>query len=395
MGGDKMSDFLHTHDDFKSTGSRVVIWGTLLIIIVFFVWAYSAKLSQVTRAPGTIIPSSRTQVVQTQDGGVLETIEVKEGDIVEPGQLLARIDSTRAQAGYLEARAKVAALSAKVARLTAEMQDSKPVFPSLVHEYHEILSNELVLLEKRNAALTAEVHWLKVMKELAQKELAMNRPLLASGDVSRTEVLRLEREVADLSSRISHRQNRHFQEVQAELSETQQELESFAQNLSQRKSVLDQTEVYAPMRGIVKNVSITTTGGVYRQGDVVMEIVPLEDDLLVEAKVSPVDIAFLTLDYPASVKIDAYDYTIYGDLEGTLEFISADTVTDNLKHNEDPYFRVRVRTNGRSFRNAPEQDLEIQPGMTATVEIMTGERTVLEYFLKPLIKTFSEAMRER
>ncbi len=390
-----MSDYTHTHDDFKDSGSRFTIWGTLLIIVVFVSWAYSAKLSQVTRAPGKVIPSSRTQVVQTQDGGVLEAIEVKEGDIVEPGQLLARIDSTRAQAGYLEARAKVAALSAKLARLTAEMKGARPIFPALVNDYPDIQSNEMILLEKRTAALRDEVHWLKVMKDLAQKELEMNRPLLASGDVSRTEVLRLEREVADLSSRISHRENRNLQEVQAELSETQQELESFTQNLSQRKSVLDQTEVYAPMRGIVKNVSITTIGGVYRQGDEVMEIVPLEDDLLIEAKVSPVDIAFLALDYPASVKIDAYDYTIYGDLEGTLEFISADTVTDDLKHNEEPYFRVRVRTSGRSFRNAPEQNLEIQPGMTATVEIKTGERTVLEYFLKPVIKTMSEALSER
>jgi len=390
-----MSDYTHTHDDFKGSGSRFTIWGTLLIIVVFVSWAYSAKLSQVTRAPGKVIPSSRTQVVQTQDGGVLEAIEVKEGDIVEPGQLLARIDSTRAQAGYLEARAKVAALSAKLARLTAEMKGARPIFPALVNDYPDIQSNEMILLEKRTAALRDEVHWLKVMKDLAQKELEMNRPLLASGDVSRTEVLRLEREVADLSSRISHRENRNLQEVQAELSETQQELESFTQNLSQRKSVLDQTEVYAPMRGIVKNVSITTIGGVYRQGDEVMEIVPLEDDLLIEAKVSPVDIAFLALDYPASVKIDAYDYTIYGDLEGTLEFISADTVTDDLKRNEEPYFRVRVRTSGRSFRNAPEQNLEIQPGMTATVEIKTGERTVLEYFLKPVIKTMSEALSER
>ena len=390
-----MSDYTHTHDDSKDSGSRFTIWGTLLIIVVFVSWAYSAKLSQVTRAPGKVIPSSRTQVVQTQDGGVLEAIEVKEGDIVEPGQLLARIDSTRAQAGYLEARAKVAALSAKLARLTAEMKGARPIFPALVNDYPDIQSNEMILLEKRTAALRDEVHWLKVMKDLAQKELEMNRPLLASGDVSRTEVLRLEREVADLSSRISHRENRNLQEVQAELSETQQELESFTQNLSQRKSVLDQTEVYAPMRGIVKNVSITTIGGVYRQGDEVMEIVPLEDDLLIEAKVSPVDIAFLALDYPASVKIDAYDYTIYGDLEGTLEFISADTVTDDLKHNEEPYFRVRVRTSGRSFRNAPEQNLEIQPGMTATVEIKTGERTVLEYFLKPVIKTMSEALSER
>lgn len=390
-----MFDSDYSQDEYKDAGSRVVIWGTLLIIGAFVSWAYLAELSQITRAAGTVIPSSRTQVVQTQDGGVLEVMLVQEGDVVDPGQLLARIDRTRALAGYLEALAKVAALSARLARLTAEMNNVEPQFPALMAEYPDIRTNEMILLETRTTALEEEVHWLNVMKELAEQELGMNRPLLASGDVSRTEVLRLEREVADLSSKISHRKNRNLQEVQAELSETQQELESVSQNLSRRKSVLDQTDVYAPMSGIVKNIAITTIGGVYRQGDEVMEIVPLEDDLLIEAKVSPVDIAFLALGYPASVKIDAYDYTIYGDLEGTLEFISADTVTDNLKQNEEPYFRVRVRTTGRNFRNAPEQNLEIQPGMTAMVEIKTGERTVLEYFLKPVIKTLSEALGER
>jgi adhesin transport system membrane fusion protein len=390
-----MSDSDYSQDEYKNAGSRVVIWGTLLIIGAFVSWAYLAELSQITRAPGTVIPSSRTQVVQTQDGGVLEVMLVQEGDVVDPGQLLARIDRTRALAGYLEARAKVAALSARLARLTAEMNNVEPQFPALIAEYPDIRTNEMILLETRTTALEEEVHWLNVMKELAEQELGMNRPLLASGDVSRTEVLRLEREVADLSSKISYRKNRNLQEVQAELSETQQELVSVSQNLTQRKSVLDQTNVYAPMSGIVKNIAITTIGGVYRQGDEVMEIVPLEDDLLIEAKVSPVDIAFLAPGYPASVKIDAYDYTIYGDLEGTLEFISADTVTDNLKQNEEPYFRVRVRTTGRNFRNAPQQNLEIQPGMTAMVEIKTGERTVLEYFLKPVIKTLSEALGER
>jgi adhesin transport system membrane fusion protein len=388
-------DYKSKDDEFEASGSRRVIWGTPLILIVFFVWAGWAELTEVTRAPGTVIPSSRTQVVQTQDGGVLETMEVSEGDIVEPGQLLARIDRTRARANYLESRAKVAALRAKSARLSSEMEGAEPTFPALVAEYPDIRDNELILLEMRMGALNEEVHWLRVMKDLAEEELEMNRPLLISGDVSRSEVLRLQREVADLSSKISYREHGHLQEVQAELSETVQELEAVTQNLAQRKSILEQTSVYSPMRGIVKNVAITTIGGVYRAGDDVMEIVPLEDDLLVEAKVSSADIAFLVVGFPASVKIDAYDYTIYGDLNGTLEFISADTVTDDLKQNEKPYYRVRVRTSDRRFSNAPHQQLKIQPGMTAMVEIKTGERTVLEYFLKPVIKTLNESMGER
>lgn len=382
-------------DEMKLSGSRTVIWGTLLVIVVFFSWAYLAELEQVTRAVGKVIPSSRTQVVQTQDGGVLEAMEVREGDTVEPGQLLARIDRTRAQANYGETLAKVASLQARIARLQAEMAGSEPVFSELVNGFDDIRSNELTLLQKRSDALSEEVRWLEVMQELAQQELDMNQPLLASGDVSRSEILRLQRQVAELSSKISQRKNGHLQEVQTQLSETVQELEALEQTLAQRKSILDQTLVYSPMRGIIKNVAITTIGGVYRAGDEVMEIVPLEDNLYVEAKVSPGDIAFLVPGFPVSVKVDAYDYTIYGDLAGTLEFISADTVTDNLKQNEEPYYRVRVRTSGRRFSNAPQQQLDIQPGMTATVEIKTGERTVMEYLLKPVIKTLSESLGER
>jgi len=390
-----MSDLSQHHGDLKPSGSRMVIWGTLLVILVFGTWAYFAELEQVTRATGTVIPSSRTQVVQTQDGGVLEAMEVREGDTVEPGQLLARIDRTRARASHGETLAKVAALQARIARLQAEMGGTEAVFPEMVSDFADIRRNELTLLQKRTGALQEELRWLAVMQDLAQQELDMNQPLLESGDVSRSEILRLQRQVAELSSKISQRKNGHLQEVQTQLSETVQELEALEQTLAQRKSMLDQTLVYSPMRGIVKNVAITTLGGVYRAGDEVMEIVPLEDNLYVEAKVSPGDIAFLVPGYPVSVKVDAYDYTIYGDLAGTLEFISADTVTDDLKQNEEPYFRVRVRTSGRRFSNAPDQQLDIQPGMTATVEIKTGKRTVLEYLLKPVIKTLSESMGER
>lgn len=382
-------------NETKTGGSRRVIWATLLALVVFVTWAWFAELNEVTRAPGTVVASSRTQVVQSQDGGVLEELLVREGSVVEKGELLARIDRTRATANYLEARAKVASLSATSARLRAEMLDAPIVFNDVLDDYPEMRASQLASLKSNRLALREQLRWMEVMWGLAREELVMNKPLVDSGDVSRVEVLRLERQVAELASNMANTRNEYRQESQARLSEVVQELESARQQVAQRKNVLDQTSVHAPMRGVVKNIKVTTVGGVYRAGDEVMEIVPLEDDLLIEAKVSPRDIAFLVPGYDATVKIDAYDYTIYGDLPAKLVFISADTVTDDLKQNEEAYYRVRVRTSGRQFSAAPEQTLDIQPGMTATVEIKTGRRSVMEYLTKPVIKTLSESLGER
>lgn len=388
-----MSQSRSLFQDHRS--SRRVIWGVLLVLAAFFSWAWWAELDEVTRAPGTVIASSRTQVVQTQDGGVLEALLVKEGDIVTPGQLLARIDRTRAEANYLEARAEVASLSATSARLRAELLDTDITFTPLLADYAEIRKSQQALLESSRQALAEELRWLEQMQALAEEEMAMNEPLVESGDVSRSELLRLERQVAELGSSISAARNERRQENQSRLSETVQQLESARQTLAQRSSVLAQTEIYSPMRGVVKDIAITTLGGVYRAGDEVMEIVPLEDNLLIEAKVTPRDIGFLSTGYPATIKIDAYDYTIYGDLSGELVFISADTITDEQSQDQAPYYRIRVRTDGRTFSAAPAQQLDIQPGMTATVEIKTGQRTVLEYLTKPVIKTLSESLGER
>lgn len=240
-----------------------------------------------------------------------------------------------------------------------------------------------------------EAQALNSMMALVRQELDMNLPLVASGDVSRTEVLRLQRQMADLQSQITNKRNKYFQDAQAELSKVQEDLLGVEQLLAQRRNVFEQTELRAPVRGVVKNVRITTQGGVIRPGEEVMQIVPLEDDLLVEAKVRPADIAFLKPGLDVTVKIDAYDYTIYGDLPGKLDFISADTLKEDLRQGEEPYYRVRVRTTGRQFSGRPEAALEIQPGMTATVEIKTGRKTVLHYLTKPVIKTLSESMGER
>ncbi|EXJ12228.1 HlyD family type I secretion periplasmic adaptor subunit [Nitrincola nitratireducens] len=319
---------------------------------------------------------------------------MREGDSVEAGQLLVRLDRTRAEAAYLETRAQYASLSAISSRLLAEALDQSPVFPDVLDDYPSLRANQMALKQKRQAALNEELAALAQVRGLLEQELRMNRPLLASGDVSRTELLRLERQVAEMNAQITNKRNAYMQEVQSELTQVMAELSSVEQQLAQRRNLMEQTELFAPMSGIVKNVRINTLGGVIRPGEEVMQIVPLEDDLLIEAKINPGDIAFLHVGLDARVKIDAYDFTIYGDLPGRLMFISADTLTDDLQQGEQPYYRIRVRTDGRKF-SATDRELDIQPGMTATVEIKTGRRTVLQYLTKPIIKTLSESMGER
>ena len=373
---------------------RLVLWGTLVVLIVFFSWASVAELDEVTRAQGSVIASARTQLIESQDGGVLETLLVREGDRVEAGQLLARIDRTRAEAAFLETEAAVAALMARKARLEAEVLGIPPNFPALVEKYAAQKQTQLRLMQRRETALREELDALATVRDLIAEELELNTPLLETGDISRTELLRLERQLAEVRAQMSNLDNRWFQDAQQELSETEAELAALQQQLNQRQHVLGQTELYAPMPGIVTDINITTSGGVVAPGEHVMEIVPVEDDLVVEARVSPRDIAFLQPGAEATVKIDAYDYTVYGDLQGRLVFVSADTVQDDLREGETPYFRIRVQTEGRRFSNASERELDIQPGMTAMVEIKTGRRTVLQYLTKPVVKTLSESLGE-
>jgi len=320
---------------------------------------------------------------------------VHEGATVEAGQVLLRFEKTRSEAGYLEARAKYAALLATVARLHAEVLDKPIQYPKALDAYPEFKSSQTDLYNKRKAALSEEISSVQDLVRLVQEELNMTEPLLKSGDVSKTEVLRLQRQVSELKSQISNKRNKYFQDAQAELNKAQEDLASIEQNMAQRKNQLELTELKAPLKGVVKNIRITTIGGVIRPGEEVMQIVPLEDDLLIQAKVSPADIAFLKIGQDVRVKIDAFDYTIYGDLPGKLVYISADTLNEDLKQGETPYFRAQVRTLGRKFSGRVDENLDIQPGMTATIEVKTGERTVLQYLLKPVVKTLSQSLGER
>jgi adhesin transport system membrane fusion protein len=386
---------LYDNNDNETLPPRLAVWGTIIVIVIFIGWARIAELDEVTRAVGTVIASSRTQLIESQDGGILEELLVKEGDQVQAGQILARVERTRAQAAYLETRATVAALMAKLSRLQAEALGTAPRFPDLLNSYPVQRENQLMLMKRRETALNEEITALETVRVLLEQELQMNTPLLELGDISKTELLRLQRQIAETNAQISNIRNAWFQDVQTELSETEGQLESLQQQLAQRQDVLKRTELLSPMQGIVKNVNINTLGGVIKPGEKVLEIVPLEEDLLIEARVHPRDIAFLKIGMPSTVKIDAYDYTIYGDLLGKLVFISADTLTDELRQGEEPYYRIRVMTEGRRFSARPELEIDVQTGMTATAEIKTGRRTVLNYLTKPIIKTLNESLGER
>ncbi len=393
--GSKGRPSLTQQDAARFMGLRLIVWMVAGVLGIFILWAQWAVLDQITRAQGAVIASSKTQIIQSMDGGAISALHVKEGDTVEAGQVLVEFDKTRPEAAYLEARAKMAGLMATVTRLEAEVLGTVLKFPKELAAYPDFVEAQTMLYKKRQSAIQEEVKALEGMIGLANKELQMTEPLLKSGDVSMTDVLRLQRQVVDLQAQRTNRHNKYFQDSQAELSKAQEDLAGVQQNLAQRKSQVDLTELRAPVRGVVKNVRITTQGGVVRPGEEVMQIVPLEDDLVIQAKVSPTDIAFLKVGQQATIKIDAYDYTVYGDLVGKLTYISADTLSEDLRQGEMPYYRAMVRTDGRRFSARPNEQLDIQPGMTATIEVKTGQRTVLQYLLKPVVKTLSQSLGER
>jgi adhesin transport system membrane fusion protein len=329
------------------------------------------------------------------EGGVLAELPVREGAEVKRGQLLARFDQTKAEAGYLESASKAAALRASVARLNAEVFGGELKFSPELAKYPEFRSSQLALFSKRKGAVGDEVAALEKSRALVVAELDMNLPLLKTGDVSRAEILKLQRQVVDIQAQITNRRNKYLQDSQTELGKAQEDLSSVLQIVVQRKEQLGFTEIRSPMDGIVRSVRLTTLGGVAKPGEEIMQIVPVDDDLIIEAKVKPADIAFIKPGLSAKIKLDAYDYTIYGALEGVVSYISADTLNEDVRNNEQPYYRVQIKTSERKLVGRNNERIDIQPGMTATVEIKTGKKTVLRYLTKPITKTLSESLGER
>ncbi|MES2942112.1 MAG: HlyD family type I secretion periplasmic adaptor subunit [Pseudomonadota bacterium] len=375
--------------------ARLVLHVAVLGFLVLLVWAWQSNIDQVTRVSGQVIASARTQVVQTPDGGVLQRLAVKEGDTVTKGQVLAVLESSRVQAAVNDTSAKVAALQITLARLTAEAYGRPLVIPQHLGAYKEYIQNQSDLYKQRQRALNEELQALQTSMQLSKDELEMNQPLLKTGDISRADILRLQRQVADIQSQITNRRNKYFQDTQAEMTKIQEDLKTQTEALSDRKQLLKHTDLVAPANGIVKNIKLNTEGGVLRAGDELMQILPTESALIVEAKLKPVDIAFIKVGLPVTVKFDAYDYSIFGAMHGYVSYISADTLSEDTRQGELVYYRIQVRINEPEFKGSQALSIDIRPGLTASVEIRTGERSVLSYLTKPITKSFGQGLGER
>ena len=350
------------------------------LILAFVLWAYNAELEEVTRGQGRVVPSSREQVIQSLDPGVLTEMLVHEGQEVEKGQLLLRIDDTRASALYREMQAKSAALAASAARLRAEAYGGKLEFPPEVRAQPELLRRETEAYNARRRSLDEMVSGLTNGMKLLDREVQITEPMVARGLVSEVELLRLKRQRNDLALQLADRQNKFRVEAAADLLKYESELAQSRETMLAREDAYQRTEIRSPMKGTVKSVKINTIGGVIQAGQDILLIVPSEDTLMVEAYVRPADVAFLHPGQRAVVKISAYDYAIYGGLDGIVENISPDTVRDerragqpvaDVTDDQHSYYRVLVRTFANALHQPDGKPLPIIPGMTASVEMLS------------------------
>lgn len=421
----------------RNSGARfayITSFTTALCLVIFIVWAAFAVLDEVTKGDASVIPSTRIQVIQSLEGGVVSEILVHEGDNVEPEQVLVRIDNVSAETNLKERQARYNYLQGMSARLQAEINGSALVFPAaLKKDAPDVITDQIAQYNLRRSQLSAEtsvlqsqtsqrggevremqarLSQLRANLALKQQELDMRRPLVAQGAMSKVELLRIEGEVTDLkgeintietavpransavgeaNQRIAEARAKFRAEAQNELAAAQAEMASLSQILTAGTDKVKRTQLRSPVKGTVKQIKINTVGGVIKPGEDIMEIVPLGDNLLIEAKIPPKDIAFIHPGQKASVKITAYDSSIFGSLNGIVEGISADTIQNEKG---ESFYRVTIRTSETVMRH-DGRDLPIIPGMTANVQIQTGKKSVLDYLLKPIMKARQEALRER
>ena len=370
-----------------------VLYLTALFLVIAVVWAAFAYLDEVAVGTGRVIPSRQIQVIQNLEGGILAELKVLEGQMVAKDDVLLRLDDTRFNATWREAHAKRLALLAAIARLTAEAQGTQLAYPvEVTREAPQIVQQESALYSRRRKALEQTLEGLQRSLKLATQELAMSEPLVAKGAISEVEVLRLRRQANELQTNIDERRNRFRAEANEELVKQKTELAGLTESSVAMEDRVQRTLVRSPVRGLVKTIHTRTIGAVIQPGAAILEIVPVEDSLLIEAQVRPEDIAFIHTGQPATVKISAYDFSIYGGLHGVVEHVSADSIIDEKRG--VTFYKVLVRTQNASIEHNG-RTLQIMPGMTATVDVLTGKKTVLYYLLKPVLKARERAMRER
>lgn len=381
----------------KMRGPSRTIWMIVLVAVVFVAWSSVAWLDEIVRAQGQVVSSSRPQIIQNLEGGILAELNVAEGDVVEPGQTLARLYGTQYQSAVDDLSDQIATLEIRRLRLEAEINgwDGFDVTDSIASRVPEVLASERALMAARQAEYKARVSGAQAVLEQTSKELDLLDKMYAQDIAPLIEVTRARKANSDAENKLSDAKNSTEMERATEYSKTEGELASMRQKLKVAQDQLSRTVLVAPMRGVVNKLSITTIGGVVRPGEEILQIIPLDEELFIEAEVKPRDIASVHQGLDATVKLSAYDYTIYGSLKAKVVFISADTFKDERARaaDGDPHYKVTLAVDRSKFTER-QKGLEIRPGMLADVELETGGKTILTYLTKPLYKS-NMALRER
>ncbi|MDH4874582.1 HlyD family type I secretion periplasmic adaptor subunit [Pseudomonas sp. BN515] len=429
-----MPEVAGTMAEDSPRATRITVWVACTLLLVALAWAHFAVLDEVTTGEGKAIPSSKVQIIQNLEGGIVSEILVREGQVVDKGTVLLRLDDTRFRSNKGETEADRLALMAKVERLSAEAEGREMALPEeITRDAPQLAEDEKALYRARNERLESEQRILSEQlrqktQELAefrsksqqyrsslgliQQELNMSQPLVKAGAIAQVEILRLQRSavetrgeleatnlaipraeaaVSEIERKMEESRLSFRSDAFKELNEARTELSKITSTSKAIDDRVSRTTVVSPVHGVIKQLKVNTIGGVVQPGSDLVEVVPLEDSLLIEARIRPQDVAFLHPGQKAMVKFTAYDYTIYGGLKADLELISADTIQDEEGKS---FYLIQVRTE-KSHLGKDDHPLLIIPGMVATVDIITGRKSVLDYLLKPVLKARQEAMRER
>ena len=391
-----MSTFDHGLEE-KSQRPGRMIWIIFGVVVVFILWAAFAWVDEIVRAPGQVVSSSRPQIIQNLEGGILAELNVAEGDTVEIGQTLARLYGTQYQSAVDDLRDQIASHEIRRQRLEAEMAGMLEFDPpaELAQRLPDIVASERALLAARQGDFIARRDGAKQVLKQAAKELELLENMYNQEIAPLIEVTKARKSHRDAENRYSDTITQMDLERAKEYSDTLKDLTSLRQNLKGAADQLNRTILTAPMRGVVNKLSVTTIGGVVRPGEEILQIVPLDEEMFIEAKVKPANIASVREGQEATIKLSAYDYTIYGSLKGEVVLVSADTFKDERARNpdEDAHYKVTLRVDLKHLTDR-QAKMEIRPGMQAEVELQTGGKTILTYLTKPLYKS-REALRER
>jgi adhesin transport system membrane fusion protein len=368
-----------------------------LSLVAFLAWASYFEIEQTVRTQGQVIPGARTQLIQAVDGGVLSDIRVQEGDPVKRGQIVAVLETDRARAAFAESESKVAAMSAALERSQAEAQGRTPVFGKAFAGHANLVAAQNALYAQRKQGLRESVSAMEESLTMASEELRINEKLMGTGDISQVELLRARRQVLELKAKILELHHKYQQEARTEAARLEDELSAQRFRMDERRNVLNHTELTASMDGVVKFLRFNTVGGVLRAGDELMQISPTESELLLEIKINPADVGQLHMGLPAQIRLDAFDYTIYGSTYGELVYLGSDTLTEQGPNGQpQTSYRGRIRLTPEKLpAHLKLRDVAVKPGMTATADIQVGRRTILQYLTKPIARAFGGAMTER